>query len=142
MADVTAQFNQNLFLALAPAFPKLSLTRYEGQRTGDEIDITLDFGLWKSRWLARILSSWQDAKTWGFIDEGTVLPFPFTYWHHKHLVEAQGDSACLVIDAVHFAAGPYWLSVCMRPIVVGMLQGREPQYKRYFRAQNSLTPPQ
>jgi ligand-binding SRPBCC domain-containing protein len=135
IADVTACFNQNLFSFLAPAFPRLKILRYDGQKKDDRIEIELDFGLWRSLWVAHIVRTWQTDDAWGFEDVGGPLPFPFTTWQHQHKLDKISQTETLVTDFVGFRAGAWWRTLCFKWVVQGMLAGRGPQYKRYFSSQ-------
>ena len=52
--EVWAGFNQDLFLALNPPFPKAKLLRFDGSTTNDEVHLEIDFILFKSEWKSLI----------------------------------------------------------------------------------------
>ncbi|MDB5261041.1 MAG: hypothetical protein JWQ14_322, partial [Adhaeribacter sp.] len=69
-------FDEALFLALAPPFPKFKLLRFDGSQPGDTVAIELNFGLFCQTWTSLITQSQiTDQEAW-FIDEGQQLPWP------------------------------------------------------------------
>jgi hypothetical protein len=53
-AAVVAGFTRELFVALAPPFPKFHLIRYDGNHTGDTVIIELQVGPKRWRWTSLI----------------------------------------------------------------------------------------
>jgi ligand-binding SRPBCC domain-containing protein len=130
--EVTKRFDRRLFDYLAPPFPKLKIKRYDGQKKGDVIQLSL--GLWPIflPWHLVIVDAWEDEKSWGFTDQATMLPFPLTAWRHEHRLVAIGPMETSIEDFVGFRAGPNWLTKLMQPIVHNMFTSRKPAYLRYF----------
>jgi len=60
-AQVMAGFTRELFIALAPPFPKLRLLRFDGCRTGDQVEIELDTLVKRLLWTSLIVDDGQLA---------------------------------------------------------------------------------
>ena len=91
-AAVLAGFTRELFLALAPPFPKLKLLRFDGCRRGDRVELELDTLVQKLAWTSLIVADGVEADgTHYFTDEGQTLPPPLRYWQHRHRIEPGPD---------------------------------------------------
>lgn len=132
LAKAAAKFNINLFKALAPAFPQLQIDRYEGQQTGDYIELRL--GLWPVwvPWKLTIADHWDEADTWGFVDQGLVMPWPLAAWRHEHRLNAYPGGQTEIVDSIEFTVRLRWLAPMMGWLVRKQMEGRQPAYKAYF----------
>ncbi|MEJ7662272.1 MAG: hypothetical protein WKG07_23260 [Hymenobacter sp.] len=87
-AQVMAGFTRELFVTLAPPFPKLHLLRYDGNNRGDTVIIELQAGPKRWRWTSLITDNGTlPDGTLYFVDEGQILPAPLRRWRHRHLIE-------------------------------------------------------
>ena len=131
-AKTAAKFNINLFKALAPVFPQLRIDRYEGQQTGHRIDLRL--GLWPVwvPWRLTIAHHWDEAESWGFVDQGLVMPWPLAAWQHEHRLNALPDGQTEIVDAIVLSVKPRWLAPAMGWLVRKQMEGRQPAYRAYF----------
>jgi len=132
LIDVKSQFNQDLFLKLKPPFLKLELERFDGCEKGNEVHLKMGVPGLLQTWVSTITDAFQSETVWQFVDEGTVLPPPLSYWRHVHRVETLSQNRCKISDAIEYRCrsafleplmyGPLWLSFSIRPRV----------YRRFF----------
>jgi len=128
---VYARFDEDLFIALKPPLMPLTLQRFDGSKTGDEVHIRL--GMWRltQDWNARIVEDGINDDEAYFIDEGIKLPFFLKTWRHRHRI-LRADSGAIIIDDIHYTT-PTWLTdYLMYPIMWLQFAARKPVYRRYF----------
>ena len=129
-----AGFTRQLFLALAPPFPRLRLHRFDGCRTGDVVEIELRTGLTNLRWTSRITADGVLADgTHYFVDEGQVLPPPLRYWRHRHLVQPGPAGGSVIVDDLEYRTAYRWLDALLYPAMWAQFAWRRPIYRRWFR---------
>lgn len=133
LEQVKAGFNRKLFEALAPPFPKLRLLRFDGSSPGDRVELELNFGVKKQRWLSLITEEGGDPGTYYFVDEGQQLPAPLRNWRHKHILQSLPSGGTLIVDQVDFYTGKDWLDLLVYPGLLLQFLYRKPVYKRFFR---------
>lgn len=125
VVEIKKGFNQELFLKLKPPGMVLILERFDGCEKGDEVHLKMGVpGLLQS-WVSEITDSNQGDDFWQFIDEGKVLPKPFTYWKHIHRVQRINESESRISDSIQYRCKPgllekllwlpLWLSFSIRP---------------------------
>ncbi|WP_223652413.1 SRPBCC family protein [Hymenobacter psoromatis] len=134
-AAVLAGFTRELFVALAPPFPKFHLIRYDGNNTGDTVIIELQVGPKRWRWTSLITDNGAlPDGTHYFVDEGKILPAPLRQWRHRHLIEpAPGGRGSVIVEDIHFSTGRRWLDWLIRPALWAQFKLRGPVYRRWFR---------
>jgi ligand-binding SRPBCC domain-containing protein len=131
--NIAAQFDQKLFEALAPPFPRLEVQRFDGCAKGNEVWIVLNaFGI-KVRWDALIVENGQNQEVWYFIDEGTRLPFPLRSWKHQHRIEKIDDSNSKIIDDIEYSSGWILLDYLLFLPLYWQFAMRKPIYKKFFK---------
>lgn len=129
---VWAGFNEDLFKALKPPVLPLTLKRFDGSLTGDEVHLTLGMGWLAQDWNARIIEHQIGEEECYFIDEGIQLPFFLKSWQHRHRIVKQADGSTAIIDDIDFRT-PFWLmDYLMYPIMYLQFYARKPVYKRIF----------
>ena len=134
-ALVLAGFTRELFLALAPPFPKLRLHRFDGCRRGDQVEIELRAGPVSQRWTSLITDDGQlPDGTLYFVDEGQTLPGPLRYWRHRHLIEPGPDGGSVIVDAIEFRTASPLLDALLYPAMWAQFAYRKPIYRRVFGA--------
>ncbi len=132
-AQVMAGFTRELFLALAPPFPKLTLRRYDGNQAGDLVEIELNAGLKTLAWTSRITANGVEADgTHYFIDEGQALPPPLRYWRHRHLVRPGPAGGSTIVDDLEYRTRFGWLDALLWPAMWAQFAWRKPIYQRWF----------
>jgi ligand-binding SRPBCC domain-containing protein len=128
---VFAQFNEKLFLALAPPFPPSQLTRFDGCKTGDAVALHIGIKPFQSAWVSYISNHGQsDTEIW-FQDEGKVLPFFLKTWSHRHII-SQTKLGSTITEDIHFTTPtllPAWI---LFPLLYLTFAYRGPVYRRWF----------
>lgn len=123
--EIKAGFNQDLFLKLKPPFMSLRLERFDGCEKGHEVHLKMGAMGILQNWVSEITDSSHTDTVWQFIDEGKVLPAPFTSWKHVHRVEKINETSSRISDSIEYRCtssmleralwGPLWLSFAVRP---------------------------
>ena len=133
-AQVLAGFTRELFIALAPPFPKLRLLRFDGCRTGDQIEIELDTLVKRLPWTSLIVDDGQLADgTLFFVDEGQTLPPPLRYWRHRHLIQPGPQGGSIIVDDLEYRTATPALDALLYPAIWAQFAWRKPIYRRWFR---------
>ncbi|MEM6299933.1 MAG: hypothetical protein AAF740_14690 [Bacteroidota bacterium] len=131
---VMAGFTRDLFEALSPPFPPVKVKTFDGSKTGDHVDLELNFIFFKERWLSVIIEDGEKNGGVYFVDEGRELPFFLSGWRHEHRIEPDPDKAdsSIIVDSINFKT-PIWLpEFLMLPALWGQFLYRIPIYKRFF----------
>ena len=133
-AVVMAGFTRELFVALAPPFPRLRLLRFDGCHTGDRVEIELDTLVKRLSWTSLIVDDGvQPDGTHFFVDEGQVLPPPLRFWRHRHLIEPGPDGGSVIVDALEYRTASRLLDAVIYPAMWAQFAWRRPIYRRWFR---------
>ncbi len=133
-AVVMAGFTRELFVALAPPFPRLRLLRFDGCRTGDKVEIELDTLVKRLSWTSLITDDGvQPDGTYFFIDEGQILPPPLRFWRHRHLIQPGPNGGSVIVDALEYRTASRLLDVVIYPAMWAQFAWRRPIYRRWFR---------
>jgi ligand-binding SRPBCC domain-containing protein len=136
---VFSRFDRDLFLALAPPFPRVEIKRFDGCRQGDVVELELKLFGSKQQWTSHIT---EDGEVSGdavykdevyFIDESSdaELPFFLRRWHHKHSIVRESETESFIVDDIEFEAA-WGLDVVLYPLLWLQFAYRKPIYKRYF----------
>jgi ligand-binding SRPBCC domain-containing protein len=132
-ARVMAGFTRELFLALAPPFPKLKLHRFDGCQRGDQVEIELITGPLHQRWTSLITEHGQlPDGTHYFIDEAQTAPAPLRYWRHRHLIEPGPHGGSVIVDDIEFRTASPVLDALLYPAMWAQFAYRKPIYRRFF----------
>ncbi|AHM61720.1 hypothetical protein D770_17340 [Flammeovirgaceae bacterium 311] len=133
LQKVADGFNEKLFQALAPPFPRLKLLRFDGSKKGDWVAMELHFGFMKQSWVSEITAHGQTANEWYFIDQGRKLPKPLRYWHHHHRLLALPEGGTRIVDDINYSSGNKLLDLALYPALMAQFLYRKPVYKKFFR---------
>lgn len=132
-ARVMAGFTRELFVALAPPFPKLRLLRFDGCRTGDRVEIELDTLVKRLLWTSLIVDDGQQPDgTLFFVDEGQTLPPPLRSWRHRHLIEPGPQGGSTIVDDLEYYSASPALDALLYPAMWAQFAWRKPIYRRWF----------
>ena len=132
-AQVMAGFTRELFVALAPPFPKLRVLRFDGCHTGDQVEIELDTLVKRLPWTSLIVDDGQlPDGTLFFVDEGRVLPPPLRYWRHRHLIEPGPRGGSVIVDDLEYRSSSRVLDTLLYPAMWAQFAWRQPIYRRWF----------
>ncbi|GAB2858627.1 SRPBCC family protein [Hymenobacter ruber] len=133
-AAVMAGFTRELFVALAPPFPRLRLLRFDGCRTGDRVEIELDTLVKRLPWTSLIVGDGvQPDGTHFFVDEGQILPPPLRFWRHRHLIQPGPNGGSVIVDALEYRTASRLLDAVIYPAMWAQFAWRRPIYRRWFR---------
>ncbi len=124
-------FTQELFLKLAPPFPRLQLLQYDGNQVGDRVRLRLNFFLFKQVWESLIVENGQEEKEYYFVDEGVELPFFLKKVRHRHSIVPQ-DQGSLIIDDFRYKTPHPILDYLMYPGLFLQFWIRKPIYRKIF----------
>lgn len=134
LAAVMAGFTRDLFVALAPPFPRLRVLRFDGCRTGDKVEIELDTLVKRLPWTSLITDAGvRPDGTHFFIDEGQMLPPPLRYWRHHHRIEPGPNGGSLIVDDLEYRTASRLLDALIYPAMWAQFAWRKPIYRRWFR---------
>jgi ligand-binding SRPBCC domain-containing protein len=138
--EVFAGFTKELFIQLAPPFPRLTLERFDGCRTGDIIHLRIHLPLLPAQhWVGMIVEHGEIRNhpdfrdEYFFVDEATTLPFFLKSWRHTHRA-VSAECGSVIIDAIEFKA---WggLDLLVYPFLWLNFAYRQPVYRRVFSRQ-------
>ena len=130
---VLARFDEALFRALAPPFPQLDVTRFDGCRPGDTVALVMDWGVGRQTWVSRITDAGQTPTAAWFTDEGQMLPWPFRQWRHHHRVDADPRTGGTIItDDLTYHTASLVLDWFARPALWALLAYRKPIYRKWL----------
>ena len=133
-ARVFAGFTRELFIALAPPFPKLHVLRFDGCRAGDNVAIELQAGPKRWRWTSLITDSGVlPDGTYYFVDEGQQLPAPLQQWRHRHLIQPVPSGGSIIVEDIVYSTGRRWLDAFIYPAMWAQFKWRGPVYRRWFK---------
>jgi len=129
--NIRQKFTADLFVHLNPPFPPVKLLRFGGNEPGAEVELEMNFILFKQRWVSRISAAEVAEKKWFFVDEGIKLPFFLRSWQHIHLVEQTGNGSAIT-DRITLR-GPVWLpDLVLVVLFKGLMIYRKPVYRKIF----------
>ncbi|GAB4409108.1 MAG: hypothetical protein OHK0053_35910 [Microscillaceae bacterium] len=128
---VFAGFDQSLFLRLNPPFPPVRLLRFDGCKTGDIVQIKLNFLLFSQIWESHITDDGQPEGEIFFVDEGVRLPFFLKYWKHRHRIVGT-EKGAIIIDDIEYRAPFGLLTYLLYPVLYAQFAYRRPIYRRVF----------
>ncbi|MEM7107374.1 MAG: hypothetical protein AAF519_04040 [Bacteroidota bacterium] len=130
--DVKEGFTEDLFLSLNPPFPPVRLIRFDGCSKGDQVQLELNFILFKQRWHSDITYDLTNEHTFQFIDIGVKLPFFLKQWSHHHIVNKVDDKRSEIIDDITFSSPFRLMDFILFPALYLQFLYRKPIYKKIF----------
>jgi len=126
-------FNQDLFLKLAPLFPKVKLLRFDGSEPNDIVAIQMNILGLKQTWTSLIIESKITNQQASFVDQGQQLPWPLRFWQHRHLVTKHPNGGAVISDLIEYRTAFWLLDLLLYPFMRAQFSYRKPIYRRYFR---------
>ena len=130
---VYERFDADLFRYLLPSGAKL--IEFGGSRKGDRVQLRLPL---VGEWVSEITEDSSSENMYYFIDEGRKLPFPLKKWHHKHILERDGQTRTRIIDVMNFSTGTIIMDILFYPALYLAFLPRTWQYAKYFKKINGL----
>ena len=132
--EVMKRFDRQLFEALKPKNAKMNILAFTGSKKGDLVHLQFLSPI-KTEWLSKITEDGEDEKQSYFIDEGVKLPFPISFWQHKHIVRKITEDTSYIIDDMTFKGPNLLVTVLLYPALYIAFFPRKSIYKSYFKRQ-------
>lgn len=129
--DIIRQFDRKLFEALKPSLADMDIVAFTGSEKGDKVHIRFNSPI-KAEWISHITAHGENEKEAFFIDEGVKLPFPLSYWQHKHIVQKITNTTSYIIDDITFKGPNLIISWLLYPAIYMGFYPRKSIYKKYF----------
>lgn len=128
---IMSRFGRALFEALAPKGAKMEIVAFTGSRKGDKVHLRFTSPL-KAEWVSVITEDGQnDSEAW-FTDEGVQLPFPLSYWKHRHIVRKIAEDTSCIIDDITFKGPNRLATLLLYPGIFLGFYPRKKIYEAYF----------
>jgi ligand-binding SRPBCC domain-containing protein len=137
LASTFSLFNEDLFKALKPPIISLKVDRFDGCHKGDEVHLEIGLGPLKQKWVSLITDDKVHEDVCYFIDEGTKLPPPLTYWKHIHRIVKVDNNNCVIEDDITFSSGNTVLDALLYPVMYAQFALRAPIYKKLLNRSSS-----
>ncbi len=129
--DIMAQFDRKLFEALAPKQGKMEIVEFTGSEEGDRVHIRFLSPI-KADWISLITEDAVSDTEAYFVDEGVQLPFPLSFWRHKHIVRKITEDTSCIIDDITFRGPNALLTLLLYPAIYLGFYPRKRIYRKYF----------
>jgi len=129
--DIMQQFDRKLFEALKPSHANMEIIEFTGSKKGEKVHLRFHSPI-KTDWISLITDDGENEKEAYFIDEGVKLPFPLSYWKHKHIVQKITENTSYIIDDITFKGPIFFISWFMYPAIYAGFYPRKKVYKKYF----------
>lgn len=130
--QILDQFTEPLFLALAPAFPKFKLLKFDGSMPGDNVEVELSAAGFSVKWTSKITEREISGTEAWFTDEGQKLPWPLKKWKHRHLVTRLSENKSRITDHIYFSTGSGLADKLLYPVLRAQFAARKTIYRRWF----------
>lgn len=124
-------FDAAYLVELNPQFPPFKILRYDGIENSKEVEIELNFFLFKQRWIYVISDKKETAQEWSFADTGKKTPFFLKSWYHQYQMLNDGGRL-LLCDTVVFKTPFFLLDYLLYPWLYMHFLYRRPVYKKRF----------
>jgi len=131
--EIMRRFDRKLFEALKPKHADMEIVEFTGSEKGDKVHIRFNRPV-KTEWISLITESGVSETEAFFIDEGVTLPFPLSYWKHKHIVRKITDNRSYIIDDITFKGPNFLLTLVLYPFIYAGFYPRKEVYKAYFKS--------
>ena len=129
--DIMRRFDRDLFEALKPKGAKMEIVAFTGSEKGDKVHLRFLSPI-KAEWISHITEHGANDEEAYFIDEGVTLPFPLSYWRHKHIVRKITDDTSWIIDDMTFKGKNFLLTLLLYPAIFLGFYPRKKIYRGYF----------
>ena len=132
--EVMKKFDRQLFEALKPKNAKMEIVEFTGSKKGDLVHLRFLSPI-KTEWISEIIEDGEDENESYFIDKGVKLPFPLSFWQHKHIVKKIEEDSCYIIDDMTFKGPNFLITLFLYPAIYVAFYPRKSIYKSYFKRQ-------
>ncbi|MCB0581688.1 MAG: cyclase [Phaeodactylibacter sp.] len=131
--EVMARFDRKLFEALAPRQGEMEIVEFTGSKKGDRVHIRFLKPL-KADWVSVITGDEVNEQEAYFIDEGVQLPFPLSFWRHRHIVRKMTEDTSCIVDDITFRGPNPVVTWLLYPVIFLGFYPRKRIYRNYFGA--------
>ncbi len=131
--EVMKKFDRALFEALKPAGANMEIVAFTGSKKGDKVHIRFNSPI-KAEWVSHITEHGENEQEAWFVDEGVQLPFPLSYWRHRHVVQKVSEQKSCIVDDMTFAGSNKLLTALLYPAIYAGFYPRKKIYRAYFKA--------
>jgi len=129
---IMKRFDRQLFEALKPKNANMEIVEFTGSKKGDLVHLKFLSPI-KTEWISEIIEDGEDEKESYFIDKGVKLPFPLSYWQHKHIVQKITEDSSYIIDDMTFKGSNFLFTLVLYPALYIAFYPRKKIYKSYFK---------
>jgi len=129
--DIMRRFDRDLFEALKPAKANMEIVEFTGSKKGDKVHLRFHSPI-KAEWISHITAHGENEQEAFFVDEGVMLPFPLSYWKHRHIVQKITDDTSFIIDDMTFKGVNVFFSLLLYPAIYIGFYPRKKVYRAYF----------
>jgi len=130
--EIMKRFDRQLFEALKPKNAKMEIVEFTGSKKGDLVHFKFLSPI-KTEWISEIVKHGENEKESYFIDLGVKLPFPLSYWQHKHIVQKITENTSYIIDDMTFKGSNVLVTLFLYPALYIAFFPRKRIYKSYFK---------
>jgi len=130
--DVIERFDLALFEALKPPIGKMKILEFTGSKKGDVVSLRFLSPV-KANWVSHIVEDYSNHQHAYFIDVGVELPFPLSYWRHKHIVKKVSEDRSMIIDDMTFKGVNWIWTLLLYPAIFIAFYPRKKIYRTYFK---------
>ena len=109
----------------------MEIVEFTGSRKGDTVHIRFLSPV-KVEWVSRITEDAENKTEAYFVDEGVQLPFPLSFWKHKHIVRKITEDTSCIIDDITFKGPNGLVTLLLYPAIFLGFYPRKKIYKAYF----------
>lgn len=134
---VMEKFDRKLFEALKPKYGKMEIVEFTGSKKNDIVHLRF-LSPFKVEWESEIIEDGENENESYFIDEGTKLPFPLSYWKHKHVVQKITEDTSYIIDDMTFEGVHFIFTPLLYPALYIAFYPRKSIYKSFFKANKNI----
>lgn len=134
MHSVWALFTRDLFLALAPAWPRLQVHVFEGCYPGNRVELSLNFGLFQAEWKGRVTQQGESEQEIQFTDVALQPPLGLSYWQHTHRLIRLSEQETLLVEDIYLQGRNPLMTALLWLAFWGQMRLRGSAYRAYFRA--------
>lgn len=131
--DLIDRFDRELFEALAPRQGEMEIVEFTGSRQGDRVHLRFLKPI-RAEWVSLITEDAVNDREAYFVDEGVQLPWPLTYWRHRHVVRKITENSSCIIDDITFRGANPLLTALLYPAIFLGFYPRKKIYRTYFGA--------
>ena len=129
--EVMKRFDRDLFEALKPKQGDMEIVEFTGSEPGDKVHIRFNSPV-KAEWISHITEREINEKEAFFTDEGVRLPFPLSYWKHRHVVQKITEDRSCIIDDITFKGSNWLMTQILYPAIFAGFFPRKKIYRNYF----------